>query len=97
MHALGNQDWASALIVVELALYTARDDLLDRVKIAQAGKQEELIKRVLRSVQPRIGFNNNAVQQTIREIEANINDPARWPMNSASSRKTPSRTRIWRS
>ena len=75
MHALGNQDRATALILVEPALYTARDDLLDRVKMAQAGKQEEAIRRVLRFVEPGIGFNGNAVQQTTREIEANINDP----------------------
>lgn len=75
MHALGNQAAISALILVEPALYTARDDLLDRMKMAQSGKQEEAIRRMLRFVEPGIGFNSNAVNQTTKEIEANINDP----------------------
>jgi pimeloyl-ACP methyl ester carboxylesterase len=74
MHALGNPNNVSALILVEPALFTLREDLLDRAKMASEGKGIASIERMLRAVEPKIGLRVQAVNEVAKTIFDNVND-----------------------
>lgn len=75
MRALANPSSVKALILVEPALYTSRDDLLDRAEKIDQGNQDQAIERTLRFIEPTVGLVPQAASRWVKEIAANVNDP----------------------
>lgn len=74
MHAIANPNNLAALILVEPALYTPRNDLLDRARMATEGKALESVERMLRFVDPKVGLKASESHQVAKTVLENVND-----------------------
>lgn len=72
-YALGNPGSLRALILVEPALYTPKEELLKRIEAATRGDNSESIEVMLRYVDPAVGMRANA-PDVAKTIKANINN-----------------------
>jgi pimeloyl-ACP methyl ester carboxylesterase len=72
-YALGNPSSLRALILVEPALYTPKEELLKRIEASTRGEQSEAIEVMLRYVDPAVGMRANA-PDVARTIKANVNN-----------------------
>lgn len=72
-YALAHPDRVGALILVEPALYTPKEDLLERARKAAAGDKTGAVERVLRYVDPTVGLVHERATQVVQSIVTNIN------------------------
>lgn len=71
-YAIGNPQKVSALILVEPALYTDREELLKRIDLATKEEGLESIEAMLRYVDPGAAMRSDA-RETARSITSNVN------------------------
>ncbi len=67
-YALGNQEKIGGLILMEPALYTPKEELLNRANLASKGQGAQAIEAMIHFTDPKIGRNKLALAKTSEAI-----------------------------